>query len=60
MAMLLCCYKVWLANCNEQQIRRLYLRVNAWPYMALERPALDLSVNRIAVRNRSKTRKSSE
>jgi hypothetical protein len=34
MALLLCCNKVWLANCNEQQIRRLYLRSIGWPYMA--------------------------
>ena len=26
------CNKVWLAECNELQIRRLYLRVVAWPY----------------------------
>jgi hypothetical protein len=55
--MLLCCYKVWLANCNEQQIRRLYLRIAplpTGPTWRLQRPALDLSVNSNAVRNRSK------
>lgn len=39
--------KVWLAECNELQIRRLYLRVVAWPYMATmasEQAALALSV----------------
>ncbi|KAM0708606.1 hypothetical protein Q7P35_005258 [Cladosporium inversicolor] len=32
MASLRACNKVWLAECNELQIRRLYLRVVAWPY----------------------------
>lgn len=41
------CNKVWLAECNELQIRRLYLRVVAWPYMATmasQQTALALSV----------------
>lgn len=34
MALLCACNKVWLAKCNELQIRRPYLRVVVWPYMA--------------------------
>ena len=47
MALFCACNKVWLAKCNELQIRRLYLRVVAWPYMATRwrrRTALALSV----------------